>query len=207
MIHMRLARAGTARWWWRPASSWLACLATVMLLMACTSGDDDEKSSVSTSSKPTTTTEPAATTTTYATVEDEISSRYRAFWDARFAASSPPDPDDSALREYATGEQLDHVVAEIRSHRDNGVAFRHAETPANFRKIEVVNVSDTTAVIQECVVSDDVVYRPESGEIVDDRVATYNLRGEMTKVDGVWRLSKATAVQRWDGVAGCALAP
>ena len=40
----------------------------------------------------------------------------------------------------------------------------------------------------------------------NDVVATYNARGEMARVGGVWRVSAVTMVQKWTGVAGCALA-
>ena len=43
-------------------------------------------------------------------------------------------------------------------------------------------------------------------EVVDGSVATYNVRGDMQRVDGKWRLATANEVQRWEGVAGCALA-
>jgi len=58
--------------------------------------------------------------------------------------------------------------------------------------------------VQECVVSDGVIIRRDSGESVNDEVSTHNVRGEMQRVQGVWRVSAAQLVQRWEGVAGCA---
>jgi hypothetical protein len=60
--------------------------------------------------------------------------------------------------------------------------------------------------VQECVVADGVIIRRDSGEVVNEEVATHNVRGELVRVDGVWRVSSARLVQRWEGVAGCALA-
>ena len=54
------------------------------------------------------------------------------------------------------------------------------------------------------VVTDGVIYRRGTGEIVDGEVYTQNIRGELQRVDGVWRVSSARLVQQWEGVAGCA---
>jgi hypothetical protein len=191
-----------------------------VLAAACSGEDDpsaDDASNRTTAAddqdEATTTTEAAsATTATTATdeefdsVEDEIVARYEGYWDARFAANRPPNPDDAALREYATGEQLDHVIAETQDNLEAGVEFRRAGDPADFREVSVVSVDGDRAVVQECVVNDNLVVRIGTGEVVDGSVATYNVRGDMQRVDGEWRLAAANQVQRWEGVAGCALA-
>ena len=69
----------------------------------------------------------------------------------------------------------------------------------------MIEIDGDRAVVQECVVDDLVVVRRDGGAIVNDTIATHNVRGELQKVDGVWRVSEARLVQRWEGVAGCAL--
>lgn len=138
-------------------------------------------------------------------LEDEIIARYIGYWDARFAANSgTPDPDDPRLREYATGDQLDAVVAETQTNLDSGLVFRRSANPAEIQRVTVVEVSGRRAIVQECVVSDGVIVQRDSGEIVNDEVTTHNVRGEMQRVEGEWRVSAAQLVQRWEGVAGCA---
>lgn len=140
-------------------------------------------------------------------LEDEIIARYVGYWDARFAANSgTPNPNDPALRQYATGAQLDAVLAETQTNLDQGLAFRRAANPADIQRVTVVEVNGDRAVVQECVVSDGVIVQRDSGEIVNDEVTTHNVRGEMQRVEGVWRVSSAQLVQRWEGVAGCARA-
>ncbi|KAA0235951.1 MAG: hypothetical protein EDR02_02000 [Actinobacteria bacterium] len=140
-------------------------------------------------------------------MEEEIIASYIGFWDARFAANSgTPNPDDPALREVATGEQLETVINETRANLEQGLAFRPADDPANIQQVTVIEVDGDRAVVQECVVTDGVIVRRDSGQIVNDEVATHNVRGELLLVDGVWRVSLARLVQRWEGVAGCALA-
>ncbi|MGZ7019244.1 MAG: hypothetical protein ACXVL8_18910 [Acidimicrobiia bacterium] len=165
----------------------------------------------------TTTTTTAASTTTQATssasaptrrtVEDEIIARYMGFWTARFAANrGVPNPDDPALREFATGEQLAKVVDETRANLEQGLSFRRAANPSNIQRVTVIELDGDHAVVQECVVADGVIVRRDTGAVVNDDVATHNVRGELARVDGVWRVSSARLVQRWEGVAGCALA-
>ncbi len=191
-----------------------------LLAVACTDDDPNTASSTTGSDRSSTTTSATAssTTTTDATissttsttstgqvVEEEIVARYIGYWNARFAANSgTPNPDDPALRDFATGAQLDAVIAETRANLDQGLAFRRATSPANVQRVEVVQVDGDQAVVQECVVSDGVIIRRDTGEVINDDVSTHNVRGELTRVDGVWRVSAAQLVQRWDGVAGCA---
>jgi len=96
------------------------------------------------------------------------------------------------------------VIAETRRNLDNGLAFRPAANPSDIQRVDVIELEGDHAVVQECVVTDGVIYRRDTGEIVDGEVYTQNIRGELQRVDGVWRVSSARLVQQWEGVAGCA---
>ena len=207
-----------------------AALACLVLLSCSTANDDGVLPDAGTSSGRDSTTSTTSTTSspestgsdTIAAVGDasttvageatsdanqEIVDRYIGYWQARFDANTGvPNPDDPQLAEFATGRQLEQVRSETQANFDEGLAFRAAADPANFQRVAVVSVDGDHAVVQECVVSDDVVFRRDSGEVVDDTVATHNARGEMTRVGGVWRVSAVSMVQKWTGVAGCALA-
>lgn len=165
----------------------------------------DTTSSTSTTESTTSTT--SASTPNGRTAEEEIVARYIGYWDARFAANSgTPNPDDPALRDFATGAQLEAVIAETRSNLENGLAFRPAANPSDIQRVDVIQLEGDHAVVQECVVTDGVIYRRDTGEVVDGEVYTQNIRGELQHVDGAWRVSSARLVQQWEGVAGCARA-
>lgn len=195
------------------------------LLAAACGGDDDPPSATadptsttrdvgtrSTERTKTTTSTTIARPTTTATTrtsvpppEQAVIDRYVGYWDARFAANSgTPDPQDPALAEYATGAQLVAVIAETKKNLDAGLAFRPRMDPANIRRVSVISLDGNRAVVQECFVDDGLVVRRDTGAIVNDTIATHNVRGELERVDGVWRVSKAQLVQRWKGIAGCA---
>lgn len=148
-----------------------------------------------------------ATTSSTLSTEDEIAARYRAFWEARFEANqAPPNPDHPGLREYATGAQLENVIAETTRNRDQGLAFRRAEDSVGTTRVRIGEVQGDEATVRECVVDDGVVYRIATGEVVDDAVSTQNVRATMRRVEGKWKLAAAQLLQEWEGVAGCALA-
>ena len=210
-----------------------ALLATCVVLGGCGGGSSDS-SRPSTTTQPseteattaatrvestttvvrsTTTERPRVTTTTTPTSgsaglsaeERLLVQRYVGYWDARFAANSgTPNPKDPALAEFATGPQLAVVVAETQKNLDAGLAFKPRAKPANERRVTVISIKGDQAVVQECFVDDGLVIRRDTGAAVDDKVATHNVRGELTRVNGVWRVSKAELIQRWEGVAGCA---
>ena len=213
----RIAQAGAHR---RTRGGLIALAVLLGIGTLGCSGDDGATPSTSTSegrrsSTTTETTGPASTTESTTTTsgstppgestEEEIVARYIAYWDARFAANSgTPNPDDPALRDFATGAQLDAVIAETRANLENGLAFRPAANPSDIQRVDVIQLEGDHAVVQECVVTDGVIYRRDTGEVVDGEVYTQNVRGELQRVDGVWRVSSARLVQQWEGVAGCA---
>jgi hypothetical protein len=211
-------------WLTRHTAARLGVLAALVLVVAgCSSNQDDPPSASPEvnvrSSTSTTTAVPSSTSTSSATkptsetetkpeggsVDDEIISRYTGYWDARFAANSgTPNPEDPALREYATGEQLKAVIAETQANLDQGLSFRKRPDPAGIRTVNVIEVDGDRAVVQECVVDDGLIVRTVDGQIVNDTIATHNVRGALLRVDGEWRVAEARLVQRWEGVAGCA---
>lgn len=148
----------------------------------------------------------ATTTTPGDPAAAEIVARYKQFWQARFTANQvPPNPDLPALKEYATGQQLDQVIKETRGNLQNSLAFRRPGGTPPRSSVKVVNVNGDEVTVQECVVDDDVVYRYTTGEVVNATVATNSVEATMRRVGGVWKLAGARLIQRWEGVAGCAL--
>jgi len=185
---------------------------------ACSDGDDDGAAAVGSSTTSTTRRSTATSSTTDASgstgtsqptgsVEEEITARYLAFWEARFAANQdPPNPDDPQLAEYATGQQLANVIDETARRRDEGLALRRPQNSVGEHDVRVSSVDGDVARLQDCTVNDGIIYRVATGEVVNDDVVTQSVSATMRRVDGEWRLERATLVQEWPGVAGCALA-
>lgn len=203
-----------------PRSTRAACLVIAgLLVIAACSDDDDAALGSSTpserSSTTTSTSEPATTSSTSSpdstdTDDDpqaEILDRYLAFWEARFEANTEPvNPDDERLADLATGPQLDNVREETQQRAEAGLAFRRPEDSITERRPRVVAVDGDQATIQDCAINDSVVYRVSTGEVIDDNVVTRSVTATMRLVNDRWRLESAREIQKWEGVAGCALA-
>lgn len=168
-----------------------------------TNGGNGTATTTTTGAEPTT----SATSSTATPANQEIVDAYTAYWDARFVANSgTPNPEDPALVAHASGAQLEAVIAETQRNLDDGVAFQASPVPANFRRVTVISVDGDRAEVQECFVDDVQVVDRTTGQIVNDVVATQSVSGTLRLVDGTWRVSGSDLVQRWEGVAGCALA-
>lgn len=140
---------------------------------------------------------------------DEIIARYVGYWDTRFAvlsADSPGDPNDARFAEFATGDQISSVSAETQRFNDQGRRLARPPDPVGLQRVVVQSINGDRAELQECFVDDALVVDRASGSVVDNDVVTLNSTATMRFVDGVWKLEKTTVIQRWAGVAGCALA-
>ncbi len=182
-------------------------------IAACSDGDGDIAAPVTTTRVETSVVSPVPSSRptsgpveSETTIEEQIVDRYKAFWAARFEANQPPvNPDHPGLREYATGTQLENVTAETRRNLANGNAFDRPEKSVARRQVRVMRINGDEATLQDCAVNDGIVYRPSTGEVLDDAVVTHSVEATMQQVGGVWKLEAARLLQSWEGVAGCAL--
>lgn len=190
----------------------LGLVAVVLIVAGCSNQSDEIPLATSTTGVPSAVSSttsgsiaPAVTATTPPAEHVVIIDRYKEFWEARFSANqAPPNPDFPDLRNLATGEQLDQVVAETRERRDNGLAIRRPNPTVYKRRVKVISMNGDSAVVQDCVTNDGIVYRVATGEVVDKKIVTRNLSAAMERVQGEWKLAKTSLVQEWEGVAGCA---
>lgn len=184
-----------------------ALLALAIAVAACGGDDDDVVPDGTTTTTAAQTSSPSTSTSQVVDDEAAVSERYLAYWEARFAANEEgAPPSDEQLRELATGEQLESVLAEISRNREEGIAFRRPGSSVADRRLTIVAIDGDVARLQDCAVTDGIVYRVATGEVIDESVATHSIEATMRRVDGVWRLEAARLLQEWDGVAGCALA-
>ena len=102
-----------------------------------------------------------------------------------------------------SGDALNQVSASVRAHADAGTAVRPA--PAGRERIEAqsVTVADEGAVLViYCVITDSVVFREASAEVVDDSVFSMRVTGALERSGDSWTQVGLSVLSRYDG-EGC----
>ncbi|MDY7106809.1 MAG: hypothetical protein S0880_37010 [Actinomycetota bacterium] len=141
--------------------------------------------------------------------EELVGSRVRAFFEVREAANGGPrpNPGDPALAEVAAGEALAAMVAETQQRLDGGLGIRAGEQALAEIRVGTARFGGDTAEVAVCSIDDGVIYEVATGAVVDDDVVTHSYLFDLELVDDQWRVVRVVRLQRWEGVAGCALAP
>lgn len=191
----------------------VACAAAFVLafLVAGCGGDAPGASPTTTTlaSKPTSTTvitPGSSLTTSTVDVESAVFDSYRSAIDAfNHALTDPPNPDDPLLAQTMVDPMLSQAVKLAGEWRGFGQAGR---APADsVRKITLISadVDGDKATIEACSVDDGVIYEPATGTVLNDEVTTARDRATLMLVDGTWKLASREQLEKWEGVAGCAL--
>lgn len=142
------------------------------------------------------------------TIDELLGDSVRAYFDVRLDANGPPqpNPDDPRLAEVATGAELDKLVANTAARLDAGEAIRSGDNKLADVRVGFVEVVEDTATLSACSVDDEVVFKVETGAVLDDAVVTHNYVVDLLLLDDRWKITKILRVQQWEGVSGCALA-
>ena len=126
----------------------------------------------------------------------EIVDRYIGFWTARMAAnSSIPNPDDPALAEFATGEQLGQVRSETKANLDQGLALKAALFKLNFT--DQRSTSDHVALVDAVREAGLDVVRAQAILATDEFSAEVRQAEEFWRSNGISAVPSAIFNQRW----------
>ncbi len=105
---------------------------------------------------------------------------------------------------------MDPVLTEVRnlaaSWKGFGQALRYPTGSVHRIAALSVEVNGDTATIETCNVDDGVLYEPVTERVLNDKVTTAHDRATMTHLNGTWMLTTRVQVEKWEGVAGCAIA-
>lgn len=104
-----------------------------------------------------------------------------------------------------TGDHRIHTKSELGGNLARGEAVRLAE-PSQYR-VDVISAtpqSDGSVILRVCRIDDRVVYKPATGEVVDDDVATKTVDARMVNEGGIWKVAGTSLLAGVEGVASCA---
>jgi hypothetical protein len=159
-------------------------------------------SAASASTAPNTTT---GTTPRWTIGQQGVIDAYLAARSAFTTSLAHPDPDDPAL----AATHVDPLLSEVRKTnaewRGFGQAGRFPDNSVSRTDITDVSINGSTATVDTCGVDDSIVYEVASGKVLNSDVVTVQAHATMTAIDGTWKLASRSEVQRWEGVAGCAV--
>lgn len=192
---------------WRRSLVLVVAVVVVSALLAGCGGGGEEPSAVTVAqTTPTSTTTTEATTTTVS-AEAAVEQAFYEQWDAFIEILSDPDPGNPLIDRYFTGRARETLLDTISSDVRNGYVTKRPEDPQLFRvmPLEIELDSEDSARLRACVVDGLVLKVRETGEVVNDEVATVESRNTFVLEGGRWKLEQSVRESRVEGVGGCAL--
>lgn len=138
-----------------------------------------------------------STTSTTLSLEQQVLAAYREFQNIDEAVWNPPNPDHPLLAQVATGSELVRLRELLASDRSLGRIVR-GQIDVSPR---VVQLTDTRAVVDDCLLDHTGVYDTTSGSLLEP-VDTERRRftAVLIRESGRWKVSDLTEVP---GGAGC----
>jgi hypothetical protein len=143
--------------------------------------------------------------TPLASRESKVLEAVKRFVFTTVTVNDPPDPDHPDLARYRTGEVLDNAIESVRQNQLLGIAYRHGTSAAPAMSGTIVSLDDEAAIVRNCIVDNVQQVALSDGHVLNDAVATKLFETTLWWVDGTWKVARNSLVQRWEGVAGCAV--
>jgi hypothetical protein len=150
-----------------------------------------------------TTAAPETTSTTTLTPEQEVEAKYREMWDAVIVANNPSEPTSPALSHSMAGDSLQQAIAETTRNESLGLALRLPENSISSVSDVKVVVDGLEAQITACVIDDAVLFDPERGTVLNDRVVSGRTVATAVETSNGWRISNNAWTEKVEGPAGC----
>jgi hypothetical protein len=139
------------------------------------------------------------------TQDAEVLAAVDGFLDSTITVNDPPDPDHHDLGRYRTGPVLEMAVASVRQNQRLGIAYRRPAASQSSHRATVVSLGPDAAVVHACVIDDARQVAMADGRVLNDSTATKLFETRLEVADGLWKVSQNSLLDRWEGVAGCAV--
>ena len=182
----------------------VAAVAAALLAAGCGGSGDPAAVGDVPAASTTASTAPTSMTLSRAEVEQTVLDAYLEGWAAYAAANDPADPTFPGLEATRTGPALAQAVDSVAAFQASGRVGRFPDDSIAEHRAEVVSVSGDRATVRDCSIDDGQIVVAETGEVVNDLVATHLFEASMVRDGGRWKLESLNLADRWEGVAGCA---
>lgn len=143
------------------------------------------------------------------TDEQQVVGTVETYLKIRDDAYDIPDPNYPLLSVYATGAQLQADVDAIVKLRDAGQATQDVPNSIAEDRVKLLSIEGDQARAEACVIGDGIVVEADTREPAYEYppgfAVTRLYKIELVRSFGAWKVSVVTQVDRWEGVAGCAI--
>lgn len=143
------------------------------------------------------------------TDEERVEEAIRGFFRVDAEALAVPDPNHPLFSTYLAEPQLSASVQVVRTLADRGLAARPIPNSVAERRITVGEVSGGRATAEICSVDDGQVVNARTGVPAFDyppgQASTVLFSADLVDEFGSWKITTLTQMERWEGVAGCAV--
>ena len=116
-----------------------------------------------------------------------------------------PDPDDPTLAET----HVDPMLTEVKNLNAQWLGFGQASRfpEGSVSRIDAISVEVTGdgATVETCGVDDSIVFDSATGNVINDDVVTVRASSTLQRDGDHWKLATRSELERWEGVAGCAV--
>lgn len=144
------------------------------------------------------------------TEEQRIVEAVEGFFRVDAEALAIPDPNHPLFTAYLTEPQLSASRDVVQRLADQGLAARPISDSIAEREVTVTGIEGEKATAEVCEVDDGQVVYVESGEPAFDypegQASTALFSAELVEEFGSWKIAQLRVLERWEGVAGCAVA-
>jgi hypothetical protein len=146
---------------------------------------------------------PSSPTSPSSSVEANLLAALDGFVASTIRVNDPPDVNHPDLGRFRTGAVLENAVASVHLNQLVGIGFRLPAGSVYSHTPTIQTLSDTSAVVHDCVVDDAQQVNIVDGTVFNSSVATKLFATTLLLVDGMWKVAENSLLHRWEGVATC----
>jgi hypothetical protein len=174
---------------------------------ACGGDDGDEESTNTTTAS--STSAPTTTLDEETQKEEAAKAAFLAYHGAALeAASDPVAPRLPKLQNLMTDDQQQIVTRNLEDLQASGRAVRAGVESLSSHDVRSADLQrGGWVLIVDCEVDDAVVYEVETGNVIDDDIATRLVEARMVHEAGTWKLALSSITREWDGASECSGQP
>ena len=125
-----------------------------------------------------------------------------AYWAMVKRLNGAPDPADPEIAQRAVDPSLSAIRDLLTTRRAQGLVERYDGVPYHV-DTSVTDVASGRASFVGCIVDGALLVNAATGEVVNDKVSTSRIAGDLTLDAGTWKMQRFDVLKKSDGEVSC----